>query len=94
MTMTALTQALRLYLERSHSTWPRRNLQAVLSAFGSTQGPELLAKIDSLLEEANSLHPDWTVHSLQSATSWVETQMQIRHPNLEKEAIACLVDCF
>lgn len=77
-----ITAALRSYTGRGASPFPRRDAGAVASP--------LLADVEKLLAEMNELEPDWTSHSLGSATAWAEAEMRARHPELEDDALATL----
>jgi hypothetical protein len=82
----SLAAALRSYTGRGTSPFPRRDPRAVA-------GP-VLAEIERLMNEMNELEPDWTSHSLASATAWAEAEMRARHPKLDDDALASLAWCW
>lgn len=76
---TALDSALKLYFGDGTSAYPKENPQAVLAEFG----PRLLEQVEALAAGISHLRPDWSKHTLASATEWAESEMKRLHPSLD-----------
>ena len=93
MSNRALSHALIKYIGYKNAKIPQNNASAVASEFCNS-ADLLIEEINEILNELNSLQPDWELHSLDSAEKWAGRVMKERHPDLDDEALSALQWAF
>ena len=90
MTDQELSEGILAYLQRGHAASPRTDDGAVLAVAVATPPPDLLAKVQGVVNESLSVPVDWDGTSLGDAGRLVASEMATRHPELTPEALDAL----
>jgi hypothetical protein len=79
-----------LHFNERYVAFSKSDPDRLLKEFGPSKGPELVARVQSLIQEANDLPIDWSKHTLASASHEFRRIICERHPELSDEAIRAL----
>lgn len=77
-----IVPALRAYLHRGDSAYPKPDPANVLATFGEHPGAELLALIEALTNELGAINVDWKSLGWQGGLDYAMAEMKRRHPEL------------
>jgi hypothetical protein len=81
-----LSEAITLYLKH----YPGKNDAEFETRYGSELATAAKENVQSILQEAMKVEPDWSRLSLNEAGDFVESVMRDRHPELSKEALTAI----
>jgi hypothetical protein len=84
------SEALALYLGEGLSPYPKRDPARLTERFGESEGLDLVAYAERVLDELYAVKPDWDSEDLAAATDRAVRGVIERHPELSTEAIDAL----
>ena len=82
-----LSLAMIRFLGYGVATHPDENSARIVDEFGAKKASELEPDVRQLLNELNSLKPDWSAHTLVTAGVWAKEEMHRNHPELNQGAL-------
>lgn len=90
MDPSMLSLAVIRYLGHGIALHPDENSARLVEEFGAETASGIEPYVRQLLDELNSLKPDWTVHTLVTAGAWAKDKMSRTHPELNEGALRAL----
>ena len=89
-----MNKAIVLFLGYGLTTHPDEQSQLLVNEFDLQVANEIEADIKKLHNEIENLKPDWSVHTLISAGSWLKAETQRIHPELDQLALNAIEWAF
>ncbi|MBI2946666.1 MAG: hypothetical protein HYY23_03410 [Verrucomicrobia bacterium] len=89
-TQDLISAAVPLYVGYGITPFPKEDGERLVREFGPEVGRQLELKVKQVLGELDQLKPDWSAHTLVSASRWAGTELSDRHPELDAKAVAAL----
>jgi predicted polyphosphate/ATP-dependent NAD kinase len=89
-----VSRAVVLYLGHGIANYAEENVGRVVEEFGKEKTKFLEREVTDILAELNAITPNWNVHTLESAASWVRDQMKSSHAELDDKALDALEWAF
>lgn len=86
--MDDLNEAIARYIGWSISAFPKEDAARVVERFGMVLAPALVERVRALLDELRAIQPDWTRHTLVTASRSAAMLMKNGHPELDDPAVA------
>lgn len=88
--MSNINTAISIYVGYGITPFPKENSARLAGSFDIEAARQLESQINALLSELEKLQPDWTAHTLASASKWAVTELKRSHPELDDKATDAL----
>lgn len=82
--------AIPLYVGWQITSVPDEDLSRVASKFAPEKVEGIGQRVAAILQELNTIEPDWNEHSLASGSSWAVALLKAKFPFLDEEAVKAL----
>lgn len=89
-----LSMAVVRFLGYGAEKYPDESPSRLVDEFGLEMASKLESEVRQLLDELNSLKPDWSSQSLVMAGAWAKEEMRRAHPYLNEKALEALEWAF
>src|SRR5690242_13454667 len=88
--MNLISEALSLYVGYGITSFPKEDVSRLKEKFDSDVALRLEKEIKLILEDLDSIKPDWKSHSLVSGSKWAVEELRHLHPELNSKAVEAL----
>lgn len=85
-----LSLAVMCFLGYGTEKYPSESPSRLVDEFGPEMATKLEPEVKQLLDELNSIKPDWSSQSLVMAGAWAKEEMHRSHPGLNEGALDAL----
>jgi len=88
--MRLINEAVPVFVGYGITVFPKLDGNRLTAKFGPEISIDLERQVKSLLDELKKLQPDWTSHTLVSASKWAVSELRRVHPELDDRAASAL----